>query len=250
MNVRLAFLGTGAAIPISRGLPCLALKADSDIYLFDVGEGCQARMFRAGLSPLKVRSIFLTHAHGDHYFGLFGLLQTMNLSNRKEPLTIFAPRGLALSIRDFLRRGLQGGFEAEAVEVREGKVYEEGRGLEVEAFPVCHTIESVGYRVRAGSKVFVYTGDTRPCDAVAERAKGASVLIHEATFASDNREEAIKQGHSTSADAAIVAAQAQPGMLVLTHISSRYRDDRTLFFDAYRYFKKVVVAQDYMWLIC
>ncbi|MEM4662083.1 MAG: MBL fold metallo-hydrolase, partial [Desulfurococcaceae archaeon] len=64
MNARIYFLGTGAAMPITRLLPCIALKVDSDVYLLDPGEGCQAKMFRTGLSPLKVKVVFITHGHG------------------------------------------------------------------------------------------------------------------------------------------------------------------------------------------
>jgi len=92
VNARIHFLGTGAAMPVTRSLPCIALKVDSEIYLFDPGEGCQSKMFKYGLSPLKVRTIFVTHAHGDHYLGLPGLIQTMTLSNRKEQLVIAGPR--------------------------------------------------------------------------------------------------------------------------------------------------------------
>ncbi|MBC7294590.1 MAG: ribonuclease Z, partial [Thermoleophilia bacterium] len=74
---------------------------------------------------------------------------------------------------------------------------------------------------RPGRKVVV-TGDTRPTASVIALAKGASVLVHESTFAWDERERALEAGHSTAREAAEVAEAAGVGLLVLTHLSSRH----------------------------
>ncbi|WP_434730911.1 ribonuclease Z [Thermogladius sp. KZ2Tp1] len=249
MNGRIVFLGTGAAIPINRGLPCLALKVNSSIYLLDAGEGCQHRLFKAGLSPLKVKTVFITHGHGDHYLGLFGLVQSMNLLGRDSGLNVVAPEQVAHLVSRVLENMLEKvGFEINIVVGKTGEVYKED-DLEVTPYPVCHTVEAHGYLVRVGDKTVSYTGDTRPCPSIVEYSKNASILIHEATFASEYSEEALKQGHSTARDAALAAREADVGLLVLTHLSSRYKDDTAIFVDAYRFFRKSVVARDYMTLI-
>ena len=74
------------------------------------------------------------------------------------------------------------------------------------------------------SAALVYTGDTRPCESVVEAARGARVLIHDSTFDSSLEEEAHERGHSTSLDAAQAASRAGVELLVLTHISARYRE--------------------------
>ncbi len=79
------------------------------------------------------------------------------------------------------------------------------------------------------------TGDTRPAAEVIELARGASVLVHDSTFGSSERERALETGHSTAREAAEVALAAGVGTLVLTHISSRHtwkelRDEARLFF--------------------
>ncbi|MEZ0394332.1 MAG: ribonuclease Z [Desulfurococcaceae archaeon] len=245
MNLRIVFLGTGAAVPGHRGLPCIAVRADSTIYLLDVGEGCQGRLVRSGLSPLKVKAIFVTHMHGDHYWGLFGLLQTMHLNNRREPLVVVGPRELLTLMKYMLdERMLRLGFELNLEELNASYKFNDGK-VHVEAYPVCHNIEAYGFRLEFSRRTLSYTGDTKPCDSVVKNSEGVDLLIHEATFTSESREEAIGQGHSTAADAAISAAKANAKMLALTHISARYRNSSEVFYDAYRYFDNVLVAQDY-----
>ncbi len=95
-QIRLLFLGTGAAIPsLHRQLPALAIQLDGDLILCDCGEGTQLRLMQAGTSASRVRAIFISHLHGDHIFGLPGLITSQHLLNRTEPLYLYGPVGLA-----------------------------------------------------------------------------------------------------------------------------------------------------------
>jgi ribonuclease Z len=97
---------------------------------------------------------------------------------------------------------------------------------------------------RAGRTV-VYSGDTRPCLSLAEAARGADLLVHEATFGSEELARAQETGHSTAAEAARLALDAGVRRLVLTHISPRYtRDAPELLAEARAIFPETVIARD------
>ena len=98
---------------------------------------------------------------------------------------------------------------------------------------------------RRGRKI-VYVGDTKPSSVIADFASGADVLIHEATFAEDLAERAEEDMHSTPSGAALVAKKAKVKLLVLTHISARYRDPKVLLEEAKKKFPNVLVAEDFM----
>jgi ribonuclease Z len=92
----------------------------------------------------------------------------------------------------------------------------------------------------------VYSGDTRPCDAVREAAIGADVLVHEAMYTQEHSDLAAERGHTTAKDAASIAKQAGVGLLVLTHYSPRYNDGEPILEEAKGVFSNTVLARDMM----
>lgn len=87
-------LGIASAIPTrDRHLPALAVERKGRVFLFDCGEGTQRRLLRADLSRARIEAIFVTHLHGDHCYGLPGLLSTLALQQRTDPVTLVAPAG-------------------------------------------------------------------------------------------------------------------------------------------------------------
>jgi len=95
MTTTIVPLGTASAIPAhGRHLSACALERKGRVWLFDCGEGTQYQLLRAGLKRSRIDGIFISHFHGDHLYGLMGLISTMALLRRKEPMTIVAPRGI------------------------------------------------------------------------------------------------------------------------------------------------------------
>ena len=93
--MKLVFLGTSAAQPTEfRGLSCICLEREGEIIMFDAGEAAQIAYLKSGLGWNKKMKIFVTHLHGDHCIGILGLLQTMSMQNRTEPLEIYGPSGI------------------------------------------------------------------------------------------------------------------------------------------------------------
>src|SRR5205085_1725448 len=97
---------------------------------------------------------------------------------------------------------------------------------------------------RPGRRI-VYCTDTRPCDSAIDLARGATVLIHEATYGSDMAEEAVARFHSTAAEAAAVAREAEAAQLILTHISPRYTEPAALLAEARAVFAQTELAEDF-----
>ena len=100
------FLGTGGSWPtIKRNVTSIAVKRGKEIILFDCGEGTQRQFQKSSLSYMQISKIFITHFHGDHFLGIPGLIQTMQLNDREVPLEIYGPKGLNELVEQLLSLG-------------------------------------------------------------------------------------------------------------------------------------------------
>ncbi|MEM1583534.1 MAG: ribonuclease Z [Nitrososphaerota archaeon] len=153
-TLRLTFLGTSGGTPsVSRSLPSIAVNYGGELILFDCGESTQRQMMKAGVGFKSRFTIFITHLHGDHVLGLPGLLYTLSMLNRKEPITVYGPRGIEDLIEMFeeTRYGkIQ--FEVEVKRCSEGLIHQ-SKEYEVEAIRSNHTIEAFCYMFREKSRV-------------------------------------------------------------------------------------------------
>ena len=108
MNFSLTTLGVSSASPTTDRYPSAhILNICGRLFLIDCGEGCQMLMKRHGISLMKLERIFLSHLHGDHVFGIFGLLSTLSMSGRTEPLHVYAPEGFDRILQFFRERFLE-----------------------------------------------------------------------------------------------------------------------------------------------
>ncbi|MEL6616931.1 MAG: MBL fold metallo-hydrolase, partial [Bacteroidota bacterium] len=150
-------LGTSGAIPTAdRHLSGLALRREGRVLLFDCGEGTQLRLLRAGLLGNRLEAVFITHLHGDHVYGLPGLLSTLGLLDRSAPLTLVGPEGLAdlLAAMPGLSLG-DGPYPLHITELPETLQHEtvyRTSDFRVEARPLAHRVPCVGYRYAEASR--------------------------------------------------------------------------------------------------
>lgn len=297
MDLQLLFLGTAGATPtVDRGSSATLLIRGGERILIDCGEGTQRQLIRsAGLA--RIGMIVLTHLHGDHYFGLPGLLKTLSILGREEALVLYGPEGLYELLRDADRLVGRPRFPLLVEEALPGQVLET-EDYWLRTAPVEHGVPGLAWCLeekprpglfhpelalqlgvtagpdfgrlqrgevvvtaqgttvrpdqvmdsgRLGRKV-VFSGDTRPTEAVVELATGASVLVHESTFASSEYDRALETCHSTAREAAEVARAARVTALALTHLSSRH-SWRELRDEARAVFPDVVVPRDFDTLI-
>lgn len=147
--MKLTILGNNSALPAYQRHPTAQfLSLGGEDLLIDCGEGTQIRMAQFGLRWKHLHHILISHLHGDHYFGLPGLLTSMSLLQRQRPLHLYAPAALA-KVLDTLWEASQGGLDYPLIFHAlspEGGVFEEDR-FQIQYFPVHHRIPCYGFRI-------------------------------------------------------------------------------------------------------
>jgi ribonuclease Z len=220
--LRMTLLGVGTAVPDQdRENTHMVWESPVGLLLIDAGGSTYQRLLRAGLDPLALRGVFLTHSHADHINGLPALLFQLSLMGYRGTLPIY---GNAPTL-DLMRR-VVAAFDLERHQVAvEWIVVASGQELSVDdpayRLRVADTVHprpclALRFEDCATGRALVYSADTEPCETVQALAEGAAVLIHEATTA------APFAGHTTPRQAGQVAARAGAKRLVLVHFSPRW----------------------------
>src|SRR5205823_2304046 len=147
-QVRLVFLGTSAGTPSrERNLAAVALVMDGRALLFDCGEGTQQQLLRSSVRAGSIEAIFITHMHGDHLYGLPGLLSTMSLHGRGEPLSIYGPASVARYLTAVYDAShAHSAFDIAVHEVLDGDVIARD-GYDVHARLLDHTAPCLGFAI-------------------------------------------------------------------------------------------------------
>ena len=290
-------LGNSAGGPFhGRHYTAQILELGNQVFLIDCGEGTQMQLFHHRVKFDRCDHIFISHLHGDHVFGLMGLLTNWCLKKRTRPLTLVSPPGLHDLVASTARIcGVRFPYEMNFVEVDaevSAKVLETPQ-VEVWTVPLAHRTPCAGWlfrektrprnirpdrieayqihfrqipAIKAGGDLalpdgrvipnaeltldpplprsYAFCSDTAPSERVAEAVRGVDLLYHEATFTNEYTEEAAISGHSTAAQAAQIAAQAQVKNLILGHISGRFADWEQHLREARAIFPATFVAEE------
>jgi ribonuclease Z len=147
----LFFLGTGAGMPAKlRNVTSIALKLLEErgaVWLFDVGEATQHQILHTSLKPRRIEKIFITHLHGDHIYGLPGLLSSRSFQGGESEVTVYGPKG----IKEYIEMSLSLSqtylkYPLSIIEISEGIIFEDDQFI-VEARLLEHGIPSYGYRI-------------------------------------------------------------------------------------------------------
>lgn len=202
MDLSAIFLGTGGSVPSARrSTASVMLARGGKRLMFDCGEGTQRQLQRS-LGLAQVDEIFLTHFHADHILGLPGLLKTYDLTTRKEPLTIYGPRGLHDLFKMLGRLIGRTDYDLDLVEMDPGDAVRHD-GAEVQAFAVEHSVRANGY---------VLVEEERPGRFDPEAAKRLGVTEGPA-FAALQRGEDV-EGDSGPVRPGDVMGESRPGRTV------------------------------------
>ncbi len=284
----------------------LRLPQRSELWLFDCGEGTQHQFLRSELRLSQLRRVFISHMHGDHVFGLPGLLASLGLAGNSPGVEIYGPDQLENYLKgvitssssrisypikvhrvkdratknqivfdddDFLvtccqlnhrvpayayrveQKARRGRFNLELARelgIKPGPIYaalKQGENIQLEDGRIIQGKDFCGPD-RPGTSI-VYCTDTFFSESAIELARGADLLIHEATYAHEDADLAYQRKHSTSTMAAQTASEAGVGQLVLTHLSPRYAPGNRLtpndlLNEAKAIFPNTLLAKDFL----
>lgn len=278
MNIYLTVMGSGAASPTGkRHCSAQVLNIRGFKLLIDCAEGTQDRIRQHHLKLQSLSTIVISHLHGDHFFGLPGLLSTMHLCGRTEPVTIVAPKGAKTVIETIFEltgNHIEYPIEWLEMDFEEGeqRVFENGK-CTVDAFRIDHTVPTYGFRIttrlspltsfppllsgggpsRATAEeynhsylTYAYCCDTAYDEAILPHIEGADLLCLECTFANELGDLAEQRKHLTAGQAGRLAQKAGVKQLLLTHLSARYKEPDMLLQQAREEFANSIMATDGM----
>ncbi|MFC8199551.1 MBL fold metallo-hydrolase [Streptomyces sp. NPDC057298] len=218
MAFTLTTLGTASPHP-RPGRPCsgyLLSGGGAEVWV-DAGPGTFAELQRH-TDPAGLSAIWISHLHADHCADLLAAFYGLAHGGLTPaaPVPVYAPAGCGRRLAAFFGRS-DDGFLREIFDVRDLKDGHEVRygGLLLAGRAVVHDTEAYGLRAECGGRVFAYSGDSGPCDALMELAQGADLFLCEADI---DRHREGEQVHLTPEDAGDAARAAGVGELLVTHV--------------------------------
>ncbi len=223
-------LGSGSATPTTKRNPSSQiLTYFKELYLIDCGEGTQLQLKKNQFSLLKINHIFISHLHGDHFFGLPGLIASMSLLNRTSELSIYGSPHMEQMLNNIFEHTLtRVAFPIKFIDTTcsAKKQILETSTMQVFTFPLNHRIATHGFlfieKLATTNRSYAYCCDTLYTESLVPFIQNTSVIYHDATFTNELQDRAAVTFHSTAAQAAQMAKLCHSSKLILGHFSSRY----------------------------
>lgn len=294
---RVHILGCGSALPTLKHNPSSQIvEIRGKCFMIDCGEGTQTQLRRSKIKFTRISAVFISHVHGDHCFGLIGMISTFGMLGRTAPLHIYAPAGFSNIMKmqiDFFCKDLEYEVVFHDVDTNAKNIIYEDRSLTVETVPLSHRVPCCGFifrekqtlphilrdmtdyykvpvsqfnNIKNGAdwvdeegnvipytrlttpsepaRSYAYCSDTKYLPMLHECLKDVCVLYHESTYSKEDEDMAKMYFHSTAAQAAQVASDANVGKLVLGHYSARYEDENRLLEEAKNIFPNTVLSDE------
>jgi len=144
--MKIVFLGTGGTYPSKmRNVTSIAVQIPGEVVMFDCGEGTQRQLMHSSVSFMKIKKIFISHLHADHFLGIPGLVQSMSLNGREDALKVFGPKGTSGNVESMLKLGyFKSGFEVVTEDLAPGITHDFG-GHIVRCEEADHSIPSLAF---------------------------------------------------------------------------------------------------------
>ena len=242
-------LGNNSAVPAFDRHPTSQILTTQDcLYLVDCGEGTQIQIIHYKIRRSKIHRVFISHLHGDHYFGLVGLINSMGLLGRLQPLHLHGPSPLWEILQMQLREA-DTHLPCELIFhplPEEESIIAEDKHTRISCFRTNHRIACWGFLFREintkGERSYAFCADSRYDERVADAVKGCDWIYHEATYLDDLRASAESRFHSTTRQAAAIAARAGARNLLIGHFSSKYADLEPFLAEASEVFPRTWLA--------
>ena len=247
------FFGTSGGIPTKeRNVTAIGLQTSSNSWsLFDCGDGTTLQVEKSKWDLSKLDSIFITHLHADHFFGILSVIYRKDMYKESCDLTVYAPKGLKEYIEyslEFTKKRFMK-FNLKMVEIANGSKIEL-RDMKIEVLPMRHRITCYGYYIEAMDKRLIIAGDNEEPEILKDYLTDLDLLIHECTFKEEHYVKHRKKSmHTTAKLLGEVAHKYGVKSLVATHLSARYKskeDVRGLYDElALSYKSKLSIASDF-----
>jgi ribonuclease Z len=213
VSLSLTFLGTSASRPtIERGVSAVALVREGETMLVDCGEGTQRQMMRYGVS-FALGDILFTHFHTDHFLGVLGLLRTLTLQDRKEPLRLYGPKGIGPMLKRADGLGVERlTFPLEVFEVTPGEAIKR-KEYDILPFPVEHRAQvAVGYALIEHERRGIFNPDLARSLGIPEGPLWGRIHKGEAITLDDGRviESSTLVGPTRSGRRVVITGDTRP----------------------------------------